>query len=408
MGWFGSKRKKEQNVKLGKKEALLKKKPLEIMKQLIEENSYSFSDDSIDGDLITGLATPSIEEHVMYDHWSALFYDAISYKEKAETYGDSERYVQSLAMIYNIINCKSDSQNDPPNDHELSVIWHTAGIVVNKIGCDIDGLFFHVANNISNNWESLYELGELRRSSFYDKDADYEEVWKLEEAIEYFDKALEIDSEQPDVWVAKIEVLTDLKKYEEANSCCDELLEYRFAANGIDYEITLLELLVDFINKQQIIDNRDDFSDLEELNEELSINKHWEKIVSTVKSTTDASMVDLHSLIDELASVPLKTKSDDDICTKCNCIEHPERYPKPDCRFDLGTFLNLKSEVLFELEKYDESLICVKAYSVGYSAGGGQFDWKFTYEKFKTNKQTKRCFENAQLTWHYWNIDISS
>jgi tetratricopeptide (TPR) repeat protein len=386
---------KERKVKLEKKEVLLKKKPLEIMKQLIEENSECEFADDPDYDQ---LQTPSIGKKEYEYGCDILFDEALKYHKIGKEFGNRFRYVQSLAKIHDAIDSIPYFPNYPPTDNELSTMWHTAGLVVADMGefAEISDVFFKKAMDVSPNWESLYEIGlQLQRSWLFDHDKG-EKVWeqgKLAEAIEYFDKALAIAPEQFEVWIAKIESLQELKNYEKANSCCDELIQsYLFTANGVDYEITLLEYVGEYINKEKIRDEAvGNFADYEDVTEQLCMNEEWERIVSTIGTTRDTSFADLHSTIHQLFFNPQKIKIDDD--------EYVRKQKLSDFWFQKG-------RILFDLEKYGESLICIKT-SIILDNERNEIPWALAsqiYEKFKAKEQAQKCDENSKLTWCHWDI----
>ena len=60
---------------------------------------------------------------------------------------------------------------------------------------------------------------------YFQKGAKYEIDGNFEEAIKYFDKALQIDSNFYEVWFNKGLTLTNLKKYDSAIECYDKSIK---------------------------------------------------------------------------------------------------------------------------------------------------------------------------------------
>ncbi len=63
------------------------------------------------------------------------------------------------------------------------------------------------------------------RDSWFDKGVKLQELKKFKEAIECYDKALEIDSRYIGAWYNKRVALADLKRFEEAIKCFDTVLK---------------------------------------------------------------------------------------------------------------------------------------------------------------------------------------
>ena len=61
---------------------------------------------------------------------------------------------------------------------------------------------------------------------------------------------------------------------------------------------------------------------------------------------------------------------------------------------------------MFDLEKYRESLICIKT-SIILDNSGNEISWKLAsqiYKKLKEKELAQKCDENSKLTWCNWDI----
>ncbi len=83
--------------------------------------------------------------------------------------------------------------------------------------CSLSVLFIHLRNNKKNN--------NLKADEFYCKALDLQKEGKYEEAIEYYDEALELRPGDAHVWNSKGMSFAGLRKYKEAVECFDRALE---------------------------------------------------------------------------------------------------------------------------------------------------------------------------------------
>ena len=281
MGLFGRKkearkiieqREIERKEEFQKMEELLKNNPLDIMKQLIEENSDPDFFINANGTANSDLAyLPLTKKYQEAGIWHYLLENALDYKKTGETFGNGQRFIQSLACIHNAIASIDLYPDTSPRDDELSKLWHSAGLVVHIVSHNyyhseqISAIFFQKAIVAFEQWQSFYELGicartaaKIRISVYASNSWELDNKWdedtiefdefiltNLNKAIRYFDKAIGmIDfnsvgfdydnygttisnnwSSPFNLCVEKIDALCDLRKFKEAIVYCDEVIE---------------------------------------------------------------------------------------------------------------------------------------------------------------------------------------
>ena len=97
--------------------------------------------------------------------------------------------------------------------------WHEKGLDQQDLGNDKEAVECY---------EKALEINPMDKEIWIDKGMALSNLKKDEEALQSFNRALKIDPKDEEAWFQKALTLSDLKKYEEAINCYEKYFEFGF------------------------------------------------------------------------------------------------------------------------------------------------------------------------------------
>ena len=116
-------------------------------------------------------------------------------------------------------------------------------------------------------FDKAIEIDEKDTYSRYKKGITLTRLKRYKEAIECFDKAIKIDEKDVEVWTGKGVALSRLKRYEEAIECFGKAWYNKAKQESIEYLKQAIELDKNYIEKAKLDADFDNIRDSDEFKE---------------------------------------------------------------------------------------------------------------------------------------------